>query len=125
MSDLQEVIDTYFAAWNEDDDARRLELLGQAFAGPTPRYVDPVADATGIEAISENMATVQQHYPGHTVRRTSDVDVHHDQARFEWDILDPKGMTFLSGVDHADIADDGRLAKVSGFFGVIAGRDAA
>jgi hypothetical protein len=125
MSDLQEVIDTYFAAWNENDDARRLELLGQAFGGDEPRYVDPVADATGIEAISENMATVQQHYPGHTVRRTSDVDVHHDQARFEWDILDPKGMTFLTGVDYADIADDGRLARVSGFFGVIAGRDAA
>jgi hypothetical protein len=125
MSDLQEVIDTYFAAWNENDDARRLELLGRAFADGAPRYVDPVADATGIEAISENMATVQQHYPGHTVRRTSDVDVHHDQARFEWDILDPKGMTFLTGVDYADVAEDGRLAKVSGFFGVIAGRDAA
>src|SRR2546421_7785665 len=76
-------VDAYLGMWNETDAARRAELIEEAWA-PDGRYVDPLLEAEGHAALSEMVAGVHGHYPGHRFRRTSGIDAHHDTVRFAW-----------------------------------------
>lgn len=109
-------VDRYFAAWNETDASRRLEAVAEAWS-PGGRYVDPVAEAQGHEEISGMIGGVHEQHPGVSLRRSSDIDSHHDVVRFDWEILDADGNQALAGVDIARLDDDGRLLDVRGFFG--------
>jgi hypothetical protein len=115
-STLTEIVDTYIDMWNEEDAGRRAVLIRAAWTSDA-RYRDPLLEADGHEALSEMVATLQGHYPGHRFSRTSGVDTHHDVARFGWQLVAPDGAVFVAGVDVATVADDGRLRTVTGFFG--------
>jgi hypothetical protein len=73
-------------------------------------------EADGRAAIAEMAAGVQAAYPGTAFRRTTEIDGHHDQLRFGWELTGPNGPV-VSGVDIARLAPDGRLREVTGFFG--------
>jgi hypothetical protein len=124
MNDVQQVIDGYFAMWNEDDDGRRLAATAACFAADGT-YTDPLADVEGHEGISTMVGELRASHPGYTLRQASALDVHHDHVRFEWEILDEAGGLYLTGVDCAVIAPDGRLASIAGFFGAAPERLAA
>ena len=111
-----ESVHKYFAAWNETDRSRRLELLGEAF-GDGASYIDPLADVRGTDGIADMMGAVQERFPDHTVALVSPVERHHDQGRFEWDITAPTGDKLIVGVDVVSFDDQDRLVAVVGFFG--------
>ena len=121
MDKLNETIEAYFAMWNEHDEKRRAELIERAWADGA-HYVDPKLEAAGPEAISKMVAQVHTAYPGHRFRRLSGVDRHHDLVRFAWDLADEKGVALVAGVDVAELAADGRLRRVAGFFGELPAR---
>lgn len=116
MNDVTNVIDRYFAAWNETDRTRRLEHIAAALH-PSGHYVDPLSDVAGHDGFDGMLAGLQAHYPGHVLRRTSAIEQHHDRVRFEWEIIAPDGGVFVTGVDYVQLAGDGRLGSVTGFFG--------
>jgi SnoaL-like domain len=116
MSDVTTTVDAYLAMWNETDTARRARLVEQAWA-PSGRYVDPVQEAEGHAAIGDMVAGVHTQFPGYRFRRLSGVDVHHDQLRFAWDLAGPDGTVAVAGIDVGELATDGRLNRISGFFG--------
>ena len=124
MNDVAQVIDRYFAMWNEDDDDRRTAIASTCFADDAT-YTDPLADVRGHEAISAMVGGLRESHPGYSLRRASAVDQHHDLLRFEWEILDANGDPYLTGVDCVELATDGRIAAVSGFFGAVPERLAA
>lgn len=124
MHDLASVIDQYVAMWNETDPDRRSKYLAAAFA-EDGRHVDPVLDATGHADLAEMVAGVQAQFPDHTLRRTSAVDAHHDQVRFAWELSGPDGTVAVAGTDIANLAPDGRLRLVTGFWGDLAAEEAA
>jgi hypothetical protein len=109
-------IDTYLAAWNETDPQRRAELVEEAW-NPEGTYLDPMLEATGRQAIDEMAAGIQAAYPGHTFRRTTQIDGHHDVVRFGWQLVAPDGSVTVAGIDVAELDGDGRLRAVAGFFG--------
>jgi hypothetical protein len=115
-TDLTSLVDSYIAMWNETDPDRRVELIERAWVLDA-RYVDPLLEADGHAALAQMVATVQSHYPGHRFRRTSGVDAHHDSARFAWELVAPDGAVTVGGIDAAVLANDGRLARITGFFG--------
>ena len=115
-TDTIPTIDTYFAMWNEEDAERRAELIEQAWADDGS-YRDPLLEADGHAALSEMVATVHGHYPGHRFQRTSGIDAHHDNLRFAWQLVAPDGSVTVGGIDVAELAPDGRLARLTGFFG--------
>ena len=117
-------VDAYLEALTERDAERRGALVANAWTEDA-RFVDPLLDATGHDAIAALSDVVVEHYPGHTFRRTSAVDAHHDQLRFTWDLVAPDGTVAATGVDVAQVATDGRLAMISGFFGDPPAIDAA
>src|SRR5213593_1725162 len=116
MSDATTTVDTYLAMWNETDPKHRAQLIERAWAGDG-RYVDPMLEAEGHAAISEMVAGVQAKFPGHRFRRLSGIDTHHDQLRFAWDLVSPEGAVVVAGLDIGALASDGRLRRITGFFG--------
>jgi hypothetical protein len=122
MTDLQSTIDTYLDAYSEPDVDRRTKLVDEVWA-EDGRLIDPPLDGSGRAGISEMAAAVQQHYAGHTFRRTSGIDEHHSFARYEWELVAPDGTTALTGLDVAEIGDDGLIRRVVGFLGPIPPKD--
>jgi hypothetical protein len=49
--------------------------------------------------------------------RTSAVDEHHGQLRFAWAIQTPGGVEVVKGIDFGELAEDGRLRRITGFYG--------
>jgi hypothetical protein len=119
MSQFTDLIDRYIAMWNETDAERRRELFAQIWA-ESASYLDPVARGEGRTGIDGMVRGVQERFPGHRFRRTSDVDVHHDRVRFSWELATEGGAALVSGVDFGIVAD-GRLQTITGFFDRVPG----
>lgn len=115
MTKTESIVDAYFAMWNETDPQRRREIIATTWTEDAS-YVDPLFTADGHSALDALAAGAQQQFPGHRFRLTSPVDMHHDRARWGWDLTGPDGEPVVVGVDYAVIAPDGRLREITGFF---------
>ncbi len=110
------VVDNYFAMWNETDPARRHEVIAATWSRDAS-YVDPLFAAEGAAALDGLVAGMHERFPGHRFRLTGAVDIHHDRARWGWELAGPDGGPAVAvGVDFAVLAPDGRLREVTGFF---------
>jgi len=116
MTDLTNTIDTYLAAWNEPDPARRAELVAQVWSADG-QLIDPPLAASGHDGIGDMHAALQQQFAGHRFRRASGIDTHHGHLRFGWELVGPDGSVALTGLDVGELGDDGRLRRITGFFG--------
>lgn len=108
-------IAAYGAAWLETDERRRLELLDRAWL-PDAVYCDPVDRVTGRDALAQHIAATQSGLAGGRVAITTAPVRHHDAAFFRWTMTDAGGATVLTGFDVAQLAPDGRIARLTGFF---------
>jgi SnoaL-like protein len=115
MTDFDTLAERYIAAWNETDAGARSQAVAALYAEDA-RYVDPLVDAEGREAIAATIAAVQAQFPGFVFRLAGPVDAHHDQARFTWE-LGPAGQPDapIAGFDVAVRNGAGRLSTVFGF----------
>jgi hypothetical protein len=116
MNDLTTVIDAWLEAFAEDDVERRTKLIEQAWS-PEGRLVDPPLEGEGYVGLSEAADLVNTHYAGHTFRRVSGIDTHHEFVRYGWELVGPDGNSVIAGIDVGEVAPDGRLRKITGFFG--------
>jgi len=114
MSNVTELIDRYIALWNETDAGRRRDLIARTWT-KTADYVDPMMQGEGQDGIDAMIQGVQERFPGHQFRRTSDVDTHHDRVRFSWELAPKGGPALASGTDFGIVAADGRLQTITGF----------
>jgi hypothetical protein len=124
MSNVITTVDTYLAMWNEADATKRAELIARAWASDG-RYVDPLLHAEGHAALGDMVAAVHGKFPGHRFRRVSGVDSYQDQLRFSWELRAPDGTVTAAGLDVGELAADGRLRRITGFFGELPGTAAA
>lgn len=115
MSNLTDLIDRYIDMWNETDAERRRALIARTWT-ESASYVDPAVEGDGRAGIDAMVKAVQERFPGHRFRRTSDVDGHHDRARFTWELAPEGGAAIVTGTDFAVVAANDRLQAVTGFF---------
>ena len=114
------VVQRYLAAWNASDPADRRAAIEAAFA-PDARYVDPLADVTGTDALDALIAGAQEQFPGMRFTPVGEVDAHHDVCRFQWG-LGPEGAEpLVIGFDVAMVDADGRITGVAGFLDKVPG----
>src|SRR5262249_6226592 len=114
MTNVKDLVERYFAMWNETDAERRRELIAATFTEDA-RYLDPMLEGEGRQGIDAMVAAVHQRFPGYSFRRTSEIDQHHDRLRFSWELAPAAGPVFADGVDFGVMTPDGRLAAITGF----------
>ena len=120
---LERLIDAYCAAWSEPDAGRRDAILAEVWADDAT-YTDPRGVASGRSELSALIGKVLAGRPGAKVIRTSAVDAHHGVARFAWRVVRADGAMLPEGIDFAEVGGDGKLARITGFFGPLATADA-
>ena len=114
MTNYEELAQRYIDSWNETDAGARRAAVDKLYTEDA-RYIDPLAQAEGRQAIAEMIAVVQQQFPGFVFRLAGPVDGHHHQARFGWE-LGPEGADApIVGFDVAVIDAEGRISSVLGF----------
>lgn len=118
MTDHTDLIDRYITSWNEPDAGRRRALIARTFADGAS-YLDPVMQGEGHDGIDSMIQGVQARFAGHRFSRVGTVDAHHDRIRFSWELAPAGGPTLARGTDFAVLADDARLAAVTGFFDLL------
>ena len=116
MPDTKDLVQAYMDSWNEKDETKRRALLDKAWADDG-RYTDPMSDAPGRDALVALIAQFHQQMPGATITATSGIDEHHGRLRFAWKMTGPDGATRMEGIDVGQLAEDGRLQSITGFFG--------
>ena len=116
MTDIATTVDTHLEAYAETDPARRADLIARVWL-PEGELIDPPLEGKGHDGIAEMASAVLEHFPGHTFRRTTAVDSHHDVARYGWELVAPDGAVAMAGLDVAEFGADGRITRVLGFFG--------
>jgi len=114
MNSFTEVIDGYFAAWNETDAGRRRAVIAQTWSDDAS-YLDPLMQGAGHAGIDAMIAAVQQRFAGHQFRLLGAVDAHHDRVRFSWELAPESGPGVVAGTDFGVVAADGRLQSITGF----------
>jgi len=116
VSDITTVVDKHLAGYCEPDPSVRAELIAAAWA-ETGSLIDPPFDGAGRDGIAAMTEVVLTHYAGHTFRRTTEVDTHHQFGRYGWALVAPDGAVAVSGTDYIEFNDEGRLVRIVGFFG--------
>ena len=115
MPEMKDVVEAYEAVWNETDGTKRMALLERAWADDG-LYVDPVSEGRGRDALDAIIAGFQKQAPGARIVRTSGIDQHHNQIRFSWSMVRDDGSIAIAGIDAGELADDGRIARIAGFW---------
>jgi len=111
-----EAVASYTAAWDEPDETKRRALLERAWTDDGI-YTDPTAYVEGREALIKHIAGFLNQMGEARLERSSGVEVHHNVLRFEWRIVTPDKTIVATGFDYGELAEDGRLQRIVGFFG--------
>jgi hypothetical protein len=112
-----EIIEAYGAAWNSDDETERRNLLDASWADDGV-YCDPTTpEVEGREALHAHIGGVRATFGAITIVQTTGVDEHNGWARFGWRMDDADGSPMIEGFDAVELADDGRVRRIVGFFG--------
>lgn len=114
----QNVIATYFAAWNALELEERNELLEKCFL-PTTTYLDPhVRDLIkGIKEMSALITEFRARFE-HRLEPTSSVDLHHHVFRVSWQLIDASGSILSQGLFCGELDND-ETAKISRLIGFL------
>lgn len=114
LSDPQDVVRVYGSAWNEPDPAKRLCALTRALTEDAT-YVDPTVDTTTREGLADAIGQFLASTPGASIVVTSGLDVRAGELRFTWE-FQAGGVTVVRGVDYMELADDGRISSIRGYW---------
>ena len=114
MSDMNELVQSYIAAWNETDATARRAALAEVFA-EDGTYTDPLVAVRGRDGLDAAIAAVQGQFGGLVFALGGAVDAHHDTARFTWHLGPEGGEPVVVGFDGVVVGDDGRIGQVLGF----------
>ena len=111
-----DTVAAYAAAWNERDEEARRALLERSWADEGV-YCDPTARVEGRTALVGHIGGFHAQRPGHRIDMASGVDEHDGLLRFAWRMVGPDGGVLVEGMDFGELAPDGRLRLIVGFFG--------
>ena len=105
------------AAWNESDPAR-IETFLRSAVTEDVEFVDPNHAVRGISAFRDMIVDFRKRNPKARCVRSSEIDSHHDRARYHWRI-DVEGAGFFDGMDAVQFDASGLVRRIDGFFGLL------
>jgi hypothetical protein len=113
---VDDILATYFRAWNEHDPDERRRLLQRAVTEDAV-LVDPTGRWEGAAGLADRIGRYHAAAPGTVVVTASDVDAHNHVVRYAWKIVDEHANEVVEGTDVAERSDDGRLRRILMFHG--------
>jgi hypothetical protein len=115
MSNVNELVVSYIAAWNERDARKRRDLVAHTWSDDGA-YVDAHRNSTGHDAIDKMIASAQGQFVGYRINLRSGIEAHNGHVRFSWEAGGtPEAPLFIAGTDFATVGEDGRFQSVTGF----------
>ena len=115
MTNVNQIVVQYLAAWNERDPKRRRDLIAKTWA-EDGSYVDAHRQGKGHEAIDALIATAQDQFAGYRLGLSSGVEAHNHYVRFSWTAGGTaEAPLYLGGTDFVSLSTDGRIQAVAGF----------
>ena len=120
---VDEALLAYAEAWNTPDATKRRELLDIGLSNDCS-YTDPAYEVRGKEELADHIgrSLSGEAYDGlgagARIPLSSGLDQHHGMFRFTWVLIEPQEQQILlEGMDFVELAADGRLQCITGFFG--------
>lgn len=113
MYDSGEIAANYVATWNETGADRRAGLIARHWVG-SPRYVDPLTSAVGVEELSAMIGQVHARFPGWRFGLIGTPDGHGNYVRFRWGLGPQDADAVVEGSDVVEVID-GKIERVVGF----------
>lgn len=118
MSSLPRCFATFLAAWNEQDPAKRRDLIAASVTEDIV-FTDPDHQIVGIAAVDRMITEFRAREGLAKLAPTSGIDMHHDRARYGWVVLRPDGTRF-EGFDAVALdLGQGKISRIDGFFGAM------
>jgi hypothetical protein len=113
VPDFADLVERYIEVWNLPDDQRRA-AVDDLFTADV-LYCDPNVRISGREALDAYVGLTRRRYPGMLFTVSSDVDGHHQQARFAWSCGPTGRAPAVTGYDVA-LFEGGQVSALYGFF---------
>jgi hypothetical protein len=120
-----EAVDTvsyFIAAWNTTDDEERLSLLNTVCLSDAAFY-SPKDESHGVDAMCRAIGAFRKAFPVAVVEH-GPVQEHHGWLRFRWQTRPTPDAEPFFGEDIAELAPDGRIARLVSFDGYAEAGDA-
>jgi SnoaL-like domain len=115
ISNANELVVRYLAAWNEHDAERRYDMIKKTWADDGI-YVDAHRHGDGAASIDAMIADAQHQFPGYRLRLVSKIEAHNGRICFSWAAGGTEqAPLYLAGTDFVIVAGDGRIQSVTGF----------
>ncbi len=118
--DFNALVGNYLNVWNATDPGERLTLMSGRWSEDAC-YTDPLAEVSGLEAISAVIGQVQQQFAGMRFSSVGQVDGHHRQVRFQWGLGEEQAEPRVIGFDVVTLNSAGLIADVRGFLDRVPG----
>jgi hypothetical protein len=113
-ADSTEVLDLYMEAWGEPDEAARLCLLERSVMEDAT-FADPTAALEGRQLLSDHIGGLMETLPGAYIEPKGTIDARKGGAYFGWEYVSD-GEALATGQDFVELAADGRLQHIVGFW---------
>src|SRR5262249_52786895 len=113
---LEKILSRYLAAWHEPDPEVRRTHITVAW-DRDGLFVDPTARVVGLEDLLAHITSFREGFPGMTFELASGIELRYDVSRYRWEMRDATGQVKLRAFDVGQLASDGRIARLIGFFG--------
>jgi uncharacterized protein YndB with AHSA1/START domain len=108
-------VDAWLRAWGDPDPAARRAAL-ESCATPDVSFRDAYSLTNGLSDLLAHLEAVQIFLPGIRLARDGDVRVSHGTAVARWTATGPNGAAVGRGLNVFELAPDGRIAGVVGFW---------
>jgi hypothetical protein len=118
MAPIDQVIATYFRAWNDRTPEGCARHLAESCA-PEVAYVDPRYTCRGVGELAARILRTRGEAPHCHVAVTSAVDGYDDTYRYAWVFVVADDGPRIPGLDVVVRAGDGRIATITSFFGAL------
>ena len=116
--DPASAVTTYVRAWHERSEAVRRRLLEESWADHGV-YADPGTTIEGRNALIAVIAEFHDERPDVRIEIRSRIDGFGRHFRFVWATVDGSGAVLREGIDVGQLDEDGRIASITGFFGIV------
>ena len=114
--DAAALVDAWFAAWSERDEAARRTSLA-AIASPDVRMRDRFSSVEGADELMPHISAAQHFMPGLRLLRKGDVRHCQGTVIAEWNAVGPDEAPRGQGTNVFTLGPDGRIESVTGFWG--------